>query len=153
MTFLAKKIPPPLVAILCAGMMAAIASVTPALILNDEWRMSLVIGFIVLGISIDVASLWTFWRVKTTINPMRPESSSSLVVVGIYRYSRNPMYVGLAIFLTAWACYLSAPIALFGVIGFVVYLTYFQILPEEQALLALFGAEYREYLSTVRRWI
>ncbi|WP_210307157.1 methyltransferase family protein [Paenochrobactrum gallinarii] len=90
---------------------------------------------------------------SSPINPLRPETTSALVTTGIYRYSRNPMYVGFALFLLAFAVLLSSPGALLGVLGFVLYIDRFQILPEEQALNVLFGADFTNYCTQVRRWL
>lgn len=72
---------------------------------------------------------------------------------GIYRYSRNPMYVGLAAMLSAWAIYLRSPVALSGVAVFILYMNRFQITPEERALESLFAEEFVAYRARVRRWL
>lgn len=100
-----------------------------------------------------LAGVVSFRRAKTTVNPLKPEAASALVSSGIYKISRNPMYVGFALFLVAWAVYLSSPWALVGVIGFVLYIDRFQIQPEERALAALFAAEFERYKNSVRRWV
>ncbi len=63
------------------------------------------------------------------------------------------MYVGFALSLLAWACYLVSPLALLGVLGFVLYMNRFQIGPEERALTILFGSEFQVYQAQVRRWL
>jgi protein-S-isoprenylcysteine O-methyltransferase Ste14 len=87
------------------------------------------------------------------VNPLHPEATSSLVITGIYRHTRNPMYVGFAAVLLGWAAYLAAPLALLGPLTFVLYITRFQIIPEERALHAKFGPEFAAYQARVRRWI
>ena len=84
---------------------------------------------------------------------MTPEAASALVRSGIYRTTRNPMYVGLLLILVAWAVLLSSVWTLLGPLVFVLYITRFQIIPEESALSALFGADYAAYQSSVRRWL
>ena len=84
---------------------------------------------------------------------MSPESTSSLVTAGLYRYSRNPIYVADVIFLLSWAFYLNNPISLLGIVGFVLYMNRFQIQPEERALEANFGQAYLDFKARVRRWI
>lgn len=76
-----------------------------------------------------------------------------MVTSGVYRISRNPMYMGMVLFLTAWAVYLAAMLPFFGLLAFILYITRFQILPEERALHALFGDEYTAYAARVRRWL
>lgn len=107
----------------------------------------------VLGIAIGSAAVYAFRRAKTTIHAERPNRTTKLVTIGVYRYSRNPMYLGLAVLLIAWAIALSNPRSLWGPVIFVVYITRFQILPEERALKRNFGTAYAEYLRSVRRWI
>lgn len=94
-----------------------------------------------------------FGRAKTTINPLRPANASSLVTSGIYRFTRNPMYLGLLFVLVAWALYLSSALAFVGPYLFVLYIRRFQIAPEERVLAAKFGDAYSDYTSQVRRWL
>ena len=72
---------------------------------------------------------------------------------GVYRYTRNPMYVGLACCVLAWGVYLQNFAALLGVVIFIAYMTHFQIKPEERALQEKFGDEYANFKSKVRRWL
>jgi protein-S-isoprenylcysteine O-methyltransferase Ste14 len=83
---------------------------------------------------------------------MKPDAASSLVVSGIYRYTRNPMYAGFLLILLGWAAFLSNILALIVLPAFVLYMNRFQILPEERVLTTLFADEYTEYLARVRRW-
>jgi protein-S-isoprenylcysteine O-methyltransferase Ste14 len=101
---------------------------------------------IVLGVA-------SFKRAKTTINPMKPESSSSLVISGIYKLSRNPMYLGFLLVLVGWAVLLSNALAFVFVPAFIFYMNRFQIDPEEKALAGKFGQEFLDYKSRVRRWL
>jgi protein-S-isoprenylcysteine O-methyltransferase Ste14 len=75
------------------------------------------------------------------------------VTGGVFRWSRNPMYLGMLVALAGWAAYLANATAFLLLPAFVAYLNRFQIRPEEQALLARFGPPYSEYMATVRRWI
>lgn len=106
-----------------------------------------------LGAAIDLAGLAAFRKARTTINPLRPEKASSLVRSGIYRYTRNPMYLGMLVLLLAWSAYLAHPAAFAMLPLFVLYLNRFQIAPEERALARLFGAEFDDYRRRVRRWL
>jgi protein-S-isoprenylcysteine O-methyltransferase Ste14 len=94
-----------------------------------------------------------FRHAKTTVNPLSPANSSSLVTSGIYRFTRNPMYVGLALVLLAWALFLSSPWSLLGPLVFVLYINRFQIVPEERILSGIFGEAYSAYRTKVRRWL
>jgi len=103
--------------------------------------------------AIGIAGVRAFQRARTTVDPLRPEKASALVTSGIYRRTRNPMYVALAIALLGWAIWLGHPLALLGVAAFVAWINRFQIAPEERALRALFGPEFERYCSEVRRWL
>ena len=106
-----------------------------------------------LGVIACALGILEFKRAKTTVNPTKPESSSSLVRSGIYRHTRNPMYLGFLLILVGWAT-LTANILAFLVLPvFVLYMNRFQIKPEERALTLIFGDEFKAYCSTVRRWI
>lgn len=153
MRHLELKIPPPLVALLCVAAMWYVSRITPALGLPREVRWFLTGVFILVGVSFDLRGLLVFLKAKTSINPMKPNQASSLVVTGVYRRTRNPMYVGLACMLVAVAIFLDAPLALIGVVAFVGYITRFQILPEERVLGQKFGEAYRDYCERVPRWL
>jgi protein-S-isoprenylcysteine O-methyltransferase Ste14 len=98
-------------------------------------------------------AMLSFWKVHTTVNPMKPSSTSSLVTSGIYHFTRNPMYLGLLFILIGWALYLANVLAFLFLPAFILYMNRFQIEPEERALTALFGQEFFEYASRVRRWL
>lgn len=150
---LEHRIPPPAVALVTAVAMWAAASVTPDLRVPIPARVTLASVLAVLGACIVLAGMLEFRRARTTINPLNPSAASALVVAGVYGFTRNPMYLGLAIVLVGWATYLSHPLPLLGVLFFVSYINRFQIAPEEQALRALFPGTFEKYASRVRRWI
>ena len=114
---------------------------------------ALAILFGLFGLVVALLGFRAFGEAKTTVNPVKIETASSLVTTGVYRYTRNPMYVGLASLLVAWAIYLAAPLTLLGPLAFVLYITRFQIIPEERALSRIFGRPYDDYRAMVRRWI
>ena len=153
MSQLELKIPPPLIAAITAGAMYGVAQLLPVLDLPPAARVATALALAAVGASFDVAGLLAFRRAKTTVNPMTPQRSSSVVNSGVYRFTRNPMYLGLVFFLLAWAVYLSSAWALLGVPVFVAYITRFQIQPEESALAARFGKSYTDYCARVRRWL
>ena len=63
------------------------------------------------------------------------------------------MYVGMGLLLLAWAVYLAALLPLAGPVVYVLYITRFQIQPEERVLASIFGEQYAAYASRVRRWL
>ncbi len=105
------------------------------------------------GLGLKIAAALAFRARGTTVNPISPERSAALVVDGLYRVTRNPMYLGSALILAGWALHLGAWVAILTVPFFVLYMNRFQIGPEERALSALFGADYDAYRARVRRWI
>lgn len=153
MRHLELKIPPPLVALLCVAAMWYLSHITPTFGLPREVRWFLAGVFVLVGVSLDFRGLLVFLKARTSINPLKPQQASTLVVEGVYRRTRNPMYVGLASMLVAVAIFLDAPLALIGVVAFVGYITRFQIQPEESALLQKFGEAYRDYCAQVSRWL
>lgn len=108
---------------------------------------------VILGVGAGVAGIFAFRRHGTTVHPMAPERASAVVTTGIYRFSRNPMYLGLLFVLASWAIWLQSLLALLLLPAFILYMTRFQILPEERALTTRFGDDYIAYRSRVRRWL
>jgi protein-S-isoprenylcysteine O-methyltransferase Ste14 len=153
MRALELKIPPPVVALLIAIAMWAASRTGPVIELPLLVRAIAAIAIAVIGGGISLAGDLSFKRAKTTINPMKPEKASSLVTSGIYRFTRNPMYLGLSLVVVAWAAFLSSLWALAGPVAFVLYIGRFQITPEERVLATKFGTAYSDYKARVRRWL
>ncbi len=146
-------IPPPLIGLitlLLIGLMAHFGPETPC---RHPLLTALALLLALFGLSIDLVSLGLFRKARTTVNPLEPEKASQLVTGGLYKISRNPMYLGMLLIILGWAAYQGVFIGLIPVIAFVLYITRFQIIPEERALIRRFGDEYRAYMHRVRRWI
>ncbi|MDX1738606.1 MAG: isoprenylcysteine carboxylmethyltransferase family protein [Alphaproteobacteria bacterium] len=107
----------------------------------------------VVGLAICLISIRQFKQAETTANPMKPDQSRALITSGIFAYSRNPIYLGMLVFLCGWVVFFANAITLMHPILFVFYLTFFQIKPEERALLSNFGEDYLLYMTRTRRWI
>jgi protein-S-isoprenylcysteine O-methyltransferase Ste14 len=149
---LETRIPPPIVTALIGGAMW-FSPAWPLLHVPDSVRIAVALAIASVGGMVAMGAGVRFRRANTTVNPLKPQAASSLVTAGIYRYTRNPMYLGLLFLLVAWAVLLSSPFALLGPVALVSYISRFQIVPEERVLSALFGAEYAAYQSEVRRWL
>ena len=146
-------IPPPVVLVLVGITMWVIAPYTPRLDVADATRLWASGILAAIGIGIACAGIAAFRIARTTINPMKPANSTTLVATGIYRLSRNPIYLGDLAVLAAWAVFLAAPWMLAGPVAFMAYIGRFQIAPEERALADRFGEAYRDYRMVVRRWL
>lgn len=147
------RVPPVALFVVVALLMWAVASWLPSWRIAFPGRTLATVLLLLVAGAIGIAGVRAFHRARTTVNPLRPERASALVTSGIYRRTRNPMYVALAIVLLAWALWLAHPLALLGVVAFVAWMNRYQIAPEERALQALFGAEFERYCSEVRRWL
>lgn len=153
MNALELKIPPPVVALLVAVAMWGISMMRAPIGVSDVVRYAVAAVIALAGVGVSLAGVVRFRGARTTVNPMKPENTSSLVTTGIYRFTRNPMYVGLLSVLIGWAVFLASAWALAGPVAFVLYIARFQIAPEERVLAAMFGAPYAEYVAKARRWL
>jgi protein-S-isoprenylcysteine O-methyltransferase Ste14 len=147
------KIPPPAVALCFTLLMWLASSRIQPLHVPYPVRLGIALALGVAGQGISVGGMLAFRRAKTTINPFKPAAASFLVSGGVYRFTRNPMYLGLLLALLGWAVFLSRPAVLLFLPVFVLYINRFQINPEERVLSSLFGDEYAAYRASVRRWI
>ena len=153
MRSLELRVPPVVLVAVAAGLMALLAWAfpRPALVFPAPYALG---GALVgLGAAIAVAGVLAFRRARTTVNPMTPGASSSVVSTGIYRLTRNPMYLGFLLALAGWGAILGNLLVLLPLAAFVAWMDRFQIAPEERALREKFGADYEDYLRRVRRWI
>jgi protein-S-isoprenylcysteine O-methyltransferase Ste14 len=153
MQALELKIPPPVAAVLVGLAMWVTAYLPPAVHLTDQLRFTIAGVCAGFGLIVALLGVWVFRQAKTTINPVTPEAASSVVTGGIYSYTRNPMYVGLTAVLVGWAVWLSVPWVFLGPVAFMLFLTRFQIIPEERVLSSKFGRDYDEYRKRVHRWL
>jgi protein-S-isoprenylcysteine O-methyltransferase Ste14 len=133
--------------------MWAASVLAPSPFAGSLFSIGLAMGSAGLGIAIALAGVAEFRRAQTTVDPTDPAKSTTVVTGGVYRHTRNPMYLGFLLVLAGWALYLSNLVASVGPILFVLYMNRFQISPEERILEARFGASFQSYLRSVRRWI
>lgn len=153
MSSLDHKIPPPIVALLCAGLAWIAARYTPELAYPFPGRLPVMAALALAGFALDLSGLVAFRKANTTVNPLSPDRSTSVVQTFPYTFTRNPMYLGMALVLLGYCTYLANPVSLVGVAAFCGYITRFQIIPEERLLLGKFGEPYARYKTRVRRWV
>ena len=145
------KIPPPILALLMIGLVYLSSLLIGSV--SFDYQASLSVLLVIVGLSCALPSFRLFARTKTTISPFTPSETSVLLTEGMYRYSRNPMYLGLLLLIIAATIWFGTWFGIIISLFFIVLLNILQILPEEEALLQIFGEEYLEYKKKVRRWI
>ena len=145
--------PPPLIYVgfLLAGWGAGQVFASPGLGLPDDWRRGLAVAGLVTGFAIEAAAAGLFRRARTAVQPWKP--STALVTSGIYRLTRNPIYVGMAIIHAGVAIGMDSPLALILLLPCLVVVDRFVIAREEIYLQARFGPDYLAYRQEVRRWL
>jgi protein-S-isoprenylcysteine O-methyltransferase Ste14 len=153
MVWLELRVPPPIVAACFALLMWLVATVIPAFEFELAERGAVALILAAAGLAIGIMAFLRFRQAKTTVNPFVPEESSALVTGGVFRCTRNPMYLGTLLILVAWALWLANAAAFLLLPLFILYVNRFQIVPEERALQARFGAEFERYRGSVRRWL
>lgn len=154
MSSLELKIPPPVVLFACAILAWGIARIVPGpALLPAGLRVGIALALALPGMGLGIGGVLAFRRAGTTISPHAPAATRAVVRAGPYRFTRNPMYLGLACLLTGVCAWLGHPTALLAVVVFVAYITRFQIRPEERALEEKFGDSFRTYRNAVRRWL
>lgn len=152
MKALELKIHPPIILFLSLGLTYGLSRFLPLLALPSA--LSGLHGYVAgTGVLVILAGIWEFRKVKTTINPTKPEKTSHLVSGGIYRVTRNPMYLGMVFIIVAAIFKLGNYWGFIALPCFMLFITQFQIKPEERIIEGIFGEEYLQYKSKVRRWL
>jgi protein-S-isoprenylcysteine O-methyltransferase Ste14 len=153
MRWLETRVPPPVVVLLGALLIWGLRRTFPEEGIFIPGRRPIYWTLLALGLLALAAGIFEFRRARTTVNPTTPGAASALVTGGIYRFTRNPMYVGDVLILLAVAVFFSNPLGLAGVVLFVVWMNVLQIPAEERAMEARFGEPYLAYKQRVRRWL
>lgn len=148
---LKTKIPPPLVTIVFGILIYYSTEIIPSVTFTFQGFLGAL--FLIAGLGVMISAILTFRRLQTTINPLQPNTASSLASTGVFKLSRNPMYLAMLLILIALALYTGAVASIFLLPGFIIYISVFQIVPEEQAMRELFSEAYADYCEQVRRWI
>ncbi|WP_298439930.1 isoprenylcysteine carboxylmethyltransferase family protein [uncultured Ferrimonas sp.] len=155
MNWFELKLPPPLVALACAALVWPLRTYWPL-----PWQLqhpllpALALALVAAALLLAITAVVQFRRQHTTVHPFAPEQTKQVITHGVYRFSRNPMYLAMAQLPFAAGLWLQTP--LYGLLTssvFVLFISRFQIIPEEQALSHHFGQPYQDYLSQVRRWL
>lgn len=152
MKFMKLKIPPVVVFLVFGALMYALQKLLPVGYFDFFGRRYLMYGLVVIASSIGLISVLQFIKSKTTVSPVKPDEASKLVTNGLYQFSRNPMYLSMLLLLLALGLYFGNAFNILIAAGFVMYMNKFQIIPEEEVLLNLFGKEYKHYCALTRRW-
>jgi protein-S-isoprenylcysteine O-methyltransferase Ste14 len=147
------KIPPLLLVAISALVMWIVSRTGTSMTVAVPARLIVAGALAAGGIGLVLAGGVAFFRAHTTVNPTRPGATSRVVASGVYRYSRNPMYLGFLLVLAGWAWFLANAASALLLPAFVVCMNRFQIAPEERILGGKFGRDYDEYLRAVRRWL
>ena len=147
------RIPPIIQMLLCGTLGWGLSWIAPFLAFDGVGRdvaalLFFSAGAVILGLSVNA-----FIRASTTVNPLAPEDAETLVTSGLYRISRNPMYLAMALVLTGSAFLIGNLASFAGPLLFLWVMTVFQIKPEERALQAKFGEAFTVYRQRTRRWI
>ena len=151
MARLETRVPPPVWAVLVGALMFAFDRLDLG---GTAGSTGLGLAVAAVGLAVAASGVWQFARAGTTVDPHRPGDASALVAGGIYRVTRNPMYVGLTLVLVGWGLVLRSPVvAVAGAVIFMAIITRLQIIPEERVLRARFGPAYDDFCARTRRWI
>ena len=146
-----NRIPPPIVTFICGISIYFSKSFFNQFLNFSNNGISLFL--LILGLFVFISAVRSFREQKTTVNPLKPKQASSLVTSGIFRFSRNPMYLGMLIILLSISFKFNLLGGIIISLLFFIFITKFQIYPEEEAMNELFGDKFTQYSNTTRRWI
>jgi protein-S-isoprenylcysteine O-methyltransferase Ste14 len=153
MQWLELRLPPVALVIILAGAMWLLVAVSPALAIALPAAVAVATVCALTGTAVALAGVYAFKKARTTVDPRSPDKAEALVIAGIYRLSRNPMYLGFLLILLGWACYLQHMLPFLLLPLFVLYINRFQIRPEERFMQQKFAADFSAYCAKVPRWL
>ena len=145
------KIPPPIVTLIFGLAIYFSREIFP--VVEIQHSSYLGIFLLLIGFFILISAVRLFRKDNTTVNPLRPELATKLVIDGIFKYTRNPMYLGMAFILVSISVFFNLLGGIILVALFCAYITKFQIIPEERAMKDLFSHDFEKYTKSTRRWI
>ena len=147
---LKTKIPPPLITLIC---ILIIYFFEKEFIFFEDWNIYISGFFLLWGLIIIAFAVFKFAKTKTTVDPTKPSKTSSLVISGIYRITRNPMYLGMLFLIISFTFYKLSLIGAIVIPSFIFYINKYQIEPEEYEMRKKFGENFEDYCKKVDRWI
>lgn len=147
------KIPPLVLMVVVALMMWLAAVAMPLVLITFAGQVAVALILAIAGAQLAISATRTFYDRQTTVNPLTPDASSTLITDGVFKLSRNPIYLGMTLMLAGLAVWFGALTSVLGVPLFVIYMTRLQIIPEERSLQAQFGEAFSAYCQQTRRWI
>lgn len=150
---LERRVPPLAVTVLLAGLMSVLAVQWPAMVFAVPGHRALAVATMAAGLAVALAGVVAFRRAGTSVDPMNVRKAATLVTAGIYRVTRNPMYLGFLLVLLGVALWWAHAVAALAVPLFVLYMNRFQIEPEERWLRERYGVDFEDYCKRVRRWL
>jgi protein-S-isoprenylcysteine O-methyltransferase Ste14 len=153
MSRLELRIPPDAVWLALAVLMWPVSAFRPGFHVGPLARVLVALPLFVVAAALIASARLALARAGTTFSPVAPDRSSRLVVNGAYRFTRNPMYLGMLLALLALTAALASPLCLLLVAAFAALMDRLQIAPEERVLRARFGPAYEAYAGSVRRWL
>ena len=152
LTALELRIPPPLLTLITALVMwSGARNKTPSA--RPAWLTPLALGIALSGLLLIGITIVTMRRAQTTVSPTRPDKSRALIRTGIFAVSRNPIYLGSAVLVFAYALYLWLPQSFVAVPIWIAWIQRFQIVPEERVLREKFAESFAQYVGETRRWV
>lgn len=147
---LKTKIPPPLITLIC---ILIIYFFEKEFIFFEDWNIYISVFFLLWGLIIIAFAVFKFAKTKTTVDPTKPSKTSSLVISGIYRITRNPMYLGMLFLIISFTFYKLSLAGAIVIPSFIFYINKYQIEPEEYEMRKKFGENFEDYCKKVDRWI
>jgi len=145
------KIPPPILVLILTSLVYFSSTKLESIYL--PYRQTVSVLILIIGIVVIISPVFDFIKSKTTVNPIKFQNVNRLVTTGIYRYSRNPMYLGMILIIISTTVYYLNFLSVFSPLIFYIWINKFQISREEIFLEGKFGNEYLKYKSKTRRWI
>ena len=146
-----KKIPPPILVLILVSSNYFSSKKIDLIHLPNQDLISIII--LLIGILILINPIFKFIKSKTTIDPIKFKKVNKLIISGIYKYSRNPMYLGLLMIVISTSIFFLNIFSITTPFLFYCWINRFQIKREEIFLTEKFGQEYISYKTKTRRWI